>query len=350
MTSMTGTVRLGVIGAGRIAQAAHLPAASKADGIELVALSDPSPTLAREVSSRYRIAGYTSTDELLASGVDAVVVATPDRFHLSLAAAAMQAGKHVLVEKPLAPNVVDAQTLAALAERTELILQVGSMKRHDPGIGFAKSALADIGPVLSMQAWYRVMNGLRTPTEATLFPKIIVDAEVRRTETGFKSADRKAYLLTTHGPHVFDSIRHLSGELSGVRAQVAHVGADYCWHGTSRLAASGGLVSFEISVNVNAEWSEGFEIYGEAGHISVKSYFPFASRASDVTVFTESDKITRRPSFGDTNAYERQLEAFARVILTGQTPNPTAAEGVAAVRMIEAVAASAEADGAEVAL
>ena len=58
---------------------------------------------------------------------DAVVVATPDRFHLPLAAAALRAGKHVLVEKPLAPNVADAQILADLAESSGLVLQVGSI-------------------------------------------------------------------------------------------------------------------------------------------------------------------------------------------------------------------------------
>lgn len=342
-------LKLGVIGAGRISQAAHLPAASKADGIDLVALSDPSPLLAKEVSARYGIAGYTSTDELLAGDVDAVVVATPDRFHLPLATAALQAGKHVLVEKPLAPNVADAQTLADLADATGLVLQVGSMKRHDPGIEYAKAALDRIGPVLSVQAWYRVMNGLRPATEATLFPKVVVDSEVRRVETGFK-AERETYLLTTHGPHVFDTLCHLSGAMAGVRAQVAHVGPDYTWHGTARLIDTGGLVSFEITTNVNAEWSEGFEIYGEKGHISVRTFFPFFSRASDVSVFLEADHTTVRPSFGDTNAYERQLEAFAVTIATGGVPNPTAAEGVAAVKMIEAVAASAANDGAEVAL
>jgi predicted dehydrogenase len=193
------------------------------------------------------------------------------------------------------------------------------------------------------------MNGLRPPTEATLFPKIVVDAEVRRVETGFK-AEREAYLLTTHGPHVFDTIRYLSGEMIGVRAQVAHVGADYTWHGTARLTATGGLVSFEITTNVNAEWSEGFEIYGEKGHISVRTFFPFFNRASEVSVFDEQTKTTVRPAFGDTNAYERQLEAFARTIAIGGTANPTANEGVCAVRMIEAVAASAANDGAEVAL
>lgn len=349
MTTDRSSIRLGIIGAGRISQAAHLPAASKADRVKLVAVSDPSPTLAKEVSARYGIDGFTDTDKLLRSDLDAVVIAAPDRFHLALVTAALNLDKHVLVEKPLTPNSVDGQTLADLAERRKRVLQVGSMKRHDPGLEFAKASLPDIGPVLSLHAWYRVMNGLRPPTEATLFPKIVVDPEVRRIETGFK-AEREEYLLTTHGPHVFDSIRYLSGEMRSVRAQVAHVGKDYTWHGTARLANSGGLVSFEISAGVNAEWSEGFDIYGEKGYISVRSFFPFFNRPSEVGVFLEETKMTTRPSFGDSNAYERQLEAFAQTIIYGGTPNPTADEGVAAVKMIEAVAQSAASDGDEVPL
>ena len=67
-----------------------------------------------------------------------------------------------------------------------------------------------------------------------------------------------------------------------MRAEVAHVGKDFSWHGTGRLAESGGLASFEISANVHAEWAEGFDIYGESGHLSVRSFFPFFRRASEV--------------------------------------------------------------------
>ncbi|MHB1782028.1 MAG: Gfo/Idh/MocA family protein [Acidimicrobiales bacterium] len=340
-----------MVGAGRIAQVAHLPAASKADRVHLIAVCDPSPVLSEQVAARYGVGGVTELDALLsgeAGEVDAVLIAAPDRLHLALAAEALAAGKHVLVEKPLAGTLEDAEGLAELAGKSGCKLQVGAMKRHDPGIEHAKAALKRIGPLVSVQAWYRVMSALRPATEATLFPATIVDPEVREVETAFK-ADRERYLLTTHGAHVFDGIRYLAGEVASLRAEVGHVGKDFSWHGTARLAESGGLCSFEISANVHAEWAEGFDLYGERGHVAVRCFFPFFRRASAVSVFEEEGALSSSPSFGDTDPYERQLEAFARAVLDDEPCNPDAAEGVAAVRFIEAVRESAAGGGVEVA-
>ena len=72
-------------------------------------------------------------------------------------------------------------------------------------------------------------------------------------------------------------------------------GKDFTWHGTGRLAASGGLASFEISASVHGLWAEGFDVYGETGHLRVRSFFPFFRRASEVTVFTEHDSVAPEP-------------------------------------------------------
>jgi predicted dehydrogenase len=344
-----GELHLGIVGAGRIAQIAHLPAAMKADRVRLVSICDASPRLVRGVAERYGVPGYIDLEQLLESGVDAILVATPDRTHLPLAELALRAGKHVLVEKPLADTAANAERLADIAAGSGCKLQIGAMKRHDPGIQYATTALERIGRVATAQVWYRVMSALRQPTERTLFPPTFVDEEVRRAEAAFKS-DRERYLLRTHGAHVFDSLSLLAGELTSLRADVAHVGDDFSWHGTGRLRQSDGLVSFEISANVHAEWSEGLDLYGEAGHIQIRSHFPFFRRASDVAVFTEHNCVTVRPSFSDTDPYERQLEAFARAVLDDGPTAPDAAAGVAALRLIEAVQDSTAHSGKEVAL
>jgi len=342
-----GPLRLGVVGLGRIAQVAHLPATTKADRVYLAAVCDASPTLVERVAKRYEVPGFTDIGQLLGEDIDAVLVATPDRSHLPLATSALRAGKHVLVEKPLADDVSGAEEITLLAAQSGLKLQVGAMKRHDPGVEYAKMCLPRIGPIVTAQAWYRVMAALRPPTEATLFPKTVVDEAVREVEATYK-ADRERYLLATHGAHVFDGIRHLIGEVATVRAEVAQMGKDFSWHGTGRLAASGGLASFEISANVHAQWAEGFDVYGASGHLSVRSFFPFFRRASEVALFIEGDATTTSPSFGDTDPYERQLEAFARAVLDDGPTSPGGEDGVVAVRFIEAVRTSAAAGGEEV--
>lgn len=339
-------VRIGVIGCGRIAQAAHLPALAKADGVQLLGVADPSPSLSKAVGGRYAVGSYGNTEDLLAQeGLEAVVVAVPDRLHLPLALQALAAGKHVLVEKPLAGTVADARELATQAAESGLVLQVGAMKRHDPGVEHAARAVrTQIGEVLSISAWYRVMSGLRAATEATLFPPMVIDQQVRSAEAAYK-ADREGYLLTTHGAHVFDGLRYLAGDVHSVRAQLARTGPDYSWHVTARLG-SGALASVEITANAHAEWSEGVDVYGTLGAVRLRSHFPFELRASEVEVFTESTATSTRAVFGDSNPYERQAEAFACAVRGVGPVTPTAQDGVAAVELIEAVAASAAGDGA----
>jgi predicted dehydrogenase len=341
-------LRIGLVGAGRIAQVAHLPALAKAEGARLVGVCDPSPVLAAGVGRQYDVPAFSSADDLVArSDVDAVIIAAPDRLHLPLASTALKAGKHVLVEKPLAGNVSDAEELAALVLATGLHLQVGAMKRHDPGVQHAAEAIrTEIGTVLSASVWYRVMSALRPPTEATLFPALVVDEAVRANEALFK-ADRASYLLTTHGAHVLDGLRYLLGDPTELSAQLASCGNDLSWHGLARLGG-GGLAHFEISANVHAEWAEGADVYGERGYVKLRTPFPFTLRGSEVEVFDEATSVSRRSVFGDTNAYERQIEAFARAIREGLPDSPDANDGVAAVKLIAAVAQSVSTGGSRV--
>lgn len=342
-------LRVGVVGCGRIAQVAHLPAAAKAAGVELVVVCDASEHLANLVGSRYGVSAFTDLDALLATDIDAVIVATPDRMHLEHGTAALQAGKHVLVEKPLASSSEEARGLGELADERGLKLQVGAMKRHDPGIEFAHEAIGRIGTVTSVTCWYRVMSALRPPTEATLFPPLVIDAEVKGRESSFK-ADRERYLLATHGVHVFDSLRYLAGDLADISVRQASIGGDFAWHGRGRLAQSGGLASFEIAANVHADWAEGFDVYGELGYVGVRSWFPFYRRASNVKLFLEKGCEEISPKYGDADPYERQLEAFARAIRLDRATNPDAADGVAAIRLVEASGESARRDGEVVSL
>jgi predicted dehydrogenase len=341
-------IRLGVIGAGRIAQVAHLPAIEKAAGVTLVGVSDPSPTLSAGVAARYGVGAFTETGVLLEQDIDAVIIATPDRLHHPLGMLAMEAGKHVLMEKPLAATSAEARALADAAATRGLVLQTGAMKRHDPGLAFARRHMPRIGQVLSFTTWYRLMGVLRASIEATLFPELIVDQDVRQFEDSFK-AERETYLLATHGAHLFDGLVAFAGMPEWVSARAAHIGPDYTWHGLAGLG-SGGLVSFEISAQVHGDWSEGMEIYGEFGHISTRTHLPFFKRASDVNVYIEADGVSLVPHFGDTNAFKLQVESFADAVRTGRAPDPTPDESVMAVRLIEAVGESSREGGREVRL
>jgi predicted dehydrogenase len=349
MTDTERRIRLGVVGAGRITQVAHLPVFAKTHHVELAAISDPSVALSQGVAAKYGIAGYTDTRDLLADPtIDAVLIATPDRFHFPLGKQALEAGKHVLMEKPLAQTSEQAAELAELAAERGLKLQTGAMKRHDPGIAFAKGQLERIGEILSFTSWYRVMAD-RTPVESTLFPQTVIDPEVRRVENTFK-AERESYLLATHGAHLFDQLTFLGGPGAWVSARVGNVGDDYSWKGVAGMRNHGGLISFEVAAAVHGVYAEGADIYGANGHIRIRTPFPFFRTASEVEVHVDGDEAALVPHFGDTDAYKLQADDFARAVLEDRPEDPSPADGVAAVRWIEAVAESSTHRGREVEL
>src|SRR3954454_3556938 len=95
-----------------------------------------------------------SFDEMLHSDVDAVVVATPIRTHYALAKAALLAGKHVMVEKPLTSNSVEAMELVQIAERRGLTLMVGHTFEYNPAIKALRDIIAsgEIGDVYYVDA------------------------------------------------------------------------------------------------------------------------------------------------------------------------------------------------------
>jgi predicted dehydrogenase len=290
------------------------------------------------MARQYGVRCYSKFEDLLHSDVEAVILAVPDRLHVPLAHAAIEAGKHVLVEKPVATSVGDAESLSEGLLRSGVKLQVGNMKRFDPGMQFVRATLEGgrIGKIQSVSCWYRVMAALRRSVEATLFPSLVIDEPIRQREDELKQANREKHLLVTHGIHTFDLLRFLVGDFSVCSAVRATDGTDYSWHGLIRLA-TGGIGSFEVSASVHAEWSEGFEIYGSEGHISVRLPFTFFRQSSIVEVFDEQSAVTRSPVFGASDPYQRQIEAFAVALLNDTPTSPDLTDGIAALRIVEAV-------------
>jgi predicted dehydrogenase len=342
---MVDPVRLALVGCGRIAQVAHLPAVEKAEGVELVAVSDPSGAVARSVARRRGVAAYTDQGSVWAdASVEAVIVAAPDRLHHRLATEALTAGRHVLVEKPLASTVAQAEDLVGLVDRTGLTLQVGAMKRHDQGVRYAGRFIAErLGQVRSFNAWYRI-GDLRPGIEAALFPPVVAEPDARRREAAAK-ADRRRYLLATHGAHVFDTVRFLLGEVASLVARHRGHDRDHVWQLLVTTAA-GAVGTVTIAADVPGLPAEGIEVFGATGAVRVDLHFPFYRRAATVHAYTDGAVVV--PTLTDGDAYQRQVEAFARTICAGGRPVPDVRDGLAAVRLIEATATAVD-TGAEVA-
>lgn len=142
-------LKVGVIGCGAIAQIMHIPYLDEYEQFELVALADVSRPVLDAVGDRYHIGQrFTDWRELLAlPDIEAVVICHSGSHHATTLAA-LDAGKHVFVEKPLAWNLRETHEIAERVARSGQVLQVGYHKLYDPGFVYAKEqveAMRDLG-------------------------------------------------------------------------------------------------------------------------------------------------------------------------------------------------------------
>ncbi|HEY3265823.1 MAG TPA: Gfo/Idh/MocA family oxidoreductase [Armatimonadota bacterium] len=127
------TVNIGVIGAGGIATNAHLPAYEACPNAKVVAIADINEEALNKAKEKFSIPNaFTDYHDLLAmEEVEAVSICTPNFMHKQPAIDAMRAGKHVLIEKPLAMNAIEAQEIVDVAKETGQKCQVAFVMRFD---------------------------------------------------------------------------------------------------------------------------------------------------------------------------------------------------------------------------
>jgi predicted dehydrogenase len=104
-------------------------------GVDLAGVADPNMERAQAVAAEFQTRAFPSLEALLAAGpVDAASVATPTAYHLPSAATLLESGAHVLIEKPLAGTLADADAIAAVAQRSGRIAMVGHLERFNPAV------------------------------------------------------------------------------------------------------------------------------------------------------------------------------------------------------------------------
>ncbi|MFI4989810.1 MAG: Gfo/Idh/MocA family oxidoreductase [Solirubrobacterales bacterium] len=142
---MTATVRVGVVGCGLICQWQHLPSLIEHPQAQVACVCDIDPHRRNLAARATSAAPVADLDEMLAIGVDAVLIATHDLAHAELAEVALEHGKHVFVEKPLALTVAEAERVAELAAEAQTVVAVGLQRLHDPALRQLTSELPAVG-------------------------------------------------------------------------------------------------------------------------------------------------------------------------------------------------------------
>ena len=336
-------LRIGVLGCGPISQAAHFEACRKARNAELYAMCDVAEDLVTRMAAVHepRVT-YLDYDQMLADPeVEAIIVAIADQFHVRAALKAVAAGKHVLVEKPLGVTIEECEELREQVLASGLHLQVGTMKRFDPGIAFAHRFIREeMGQLLALKAWY-CDSTYRYEETANLQPILVTSTQARR-PTGNPRADKQRYYLLGHGSHLVDTARFLGGEITSVQARHVEKFDAYCWF-VATTFADGSVGHLDLTIPVRMDWHEGFQVYGEHGSVVGKTYNPWYLRSSDVECFSVRDGQYHRLLGKDAHFYKLQVEGFADTILHGAPmQGADIDDGVAAMRALVAISRSAE--------
>jgi len=135
-------VRYGVIGCGAIAQRRHIPECVANPDSKLVAVCDPVKERVDEIAKKWSAKAYTDYAKMLESKeIDAIVVAGPNSLHAEHSIAALNAGKHVLCEKPMAVTREDAKAMLAAQKKSKKYLMIGLNQRLMPAHVRAKEIL-----------------------------------------------------------------------------------------------------------------------------------------------------------------------------------------------------------------
>lgn len=256
MTTDQKLLQVGLVGCGWACRDLHLPALSSMSGIQVAALADTDPQCVESIA---KLAGapprrYATAAELAAQpGIDIVAVTVPTRWHAEAGCAALAAGKHVLIEKPLALTLEECDALSSQAAASERKAMVGFNLRWNPNVRKARELirhgeLGRIDMVRSLQTGYH----MQIPPWRT------------KRETG-------GGVLWEIAPHHIDLWRYLLGtEVEEIFAATESDDWDDVAASLTGRMANGTLVSAcfgQRTISTNE-----LEIYGRKGRLVVSCY------------------------------------------------------------------------------
>lgn len=151
------TIKVGIIGAGSIARYRHLPETAMNPSAEVGAICDVVETRAQEIAQEYHCKPYTDYRKMIQNpDLDAVIVAATNTTHAEMSIAALDAGKHVMCEKPMATTLDEAQKMINAAERSGKKLMIAHNQRLEPANRKAKEILQSgkLGKVLTFASTF----------------------------------------------------------------------------------------------------------------------------------------------------------------------------------------------------
>lgn len=308
-------IRIGIMGAGYIA-GVHASVLSRDERTQLAAIYDVDPRCAERLARTHNARAVASTLELLES-CDAVYITTPNTQHVSLAIAAIEAGKHVFCEKPLATNVAEAEHVFKTASESRSVFQVGHNRRFAPVYTTLKRMLSETHKPHS--AHVKMNRGELLKPEWTGDPSV----------TG-------GFLYETP-IHMFDMMRFLFGEVESLHA----AGSTHEYREVDDFSV---LLRFTngmhatLATAADASWLfpfERVEVFTHHGTLVTREMESLTYSTCLEGHYSEQtmQQLPREEKWG----YVQEDRAFIDAIFNGSEPQVTAFDGLMSVRLVDAV-------------
>lgn len=328
--------RVGVIGLGEVAQVTHLPILrTLRDRYRLTAICDISPSLVADIGDRFDVpesARYLDYVDLVArDDLDLVFVLNSDEYHADCAIAAMRAGKHVMVEKPMCLTLADAEAMIRERDAAGVQLMVGYMRRYAPAflkaferaramerityvrvrdiIGQNRLIIDQVEPVFRPTDIPAAASSDRQERAARMVRDAIGEADAELT--------RNYRLLCGLSSHDLSAMR----ELIGVPQQVL---AATSWDGGSWMHVVMDYGDFqavlETGVDRQVRFDAHIEVYGETSSFRIEYDTPYIRHLPTCLHLQETvgEQLTRtviRPTYAD--PYTRELEYLYDALVNG---------------------------------
>jgi predicted dehydrogenase len=304
-------------------------------GAGAVAVCDRDGTAVAAVTATLGVKGHTDLRDALAEDPHAVLVCTPTDQHVDVAHAALDAGAHVFIEKPLGLDLSGVVALGAAARARDRLVKVACNMRFHPGVATLRAALAEgmIGRPLLFRASF-----------SHYLPNWRPDRDYRATYSA-RRAEGGGMLL--EGVHEIDYVRWLGGEITAVTAWAARLGgldidAEDC--ASVQLMLAGGAAGVIELDCLGATKRRGCEIIGSRG---VLRWTSEGKAPEVVTVRLETSQerrvLAQMDGYDGNAMYVEELEWFLRAIRGEATPLATLEDGARVLELALRARAIAEA-------
>jgi predicted dehydrogenase len=350
------SIRLGIIGGGMMSQVGHLPFYLADSRCEVVAIWETRPSLVAWLAPRVRAAKIVASPREIFDDptIDAVIVIAPRPAMAPLALAALRAGKHVLMEKPMAHNVEQARRLVDAARAAGKTLAIGFMKRHDPGIEAARRIFAEliatkrVGRCV-LARFYNFSNGYAVPVPPHRRPS---ESRAERLPEWPswpdwlqpRLRDRYAWFMNSASHNI--NLLNLFFDEAAAVTSVASAGENAL---TAIMTSGDTPIAFELAKCAPGAWIEGIEILFERGRLAVAIPSPMATDQASRITFQDGIGADAAVSVDVESgwSFERQAQDFLTALSDGRAPGTSGDEGLRDLELCERIwrRISEEADG-----